>query len=363
MIISSSRVTNRGIFLCAILISVSPIEPTPAQPARAAPLTSTEAPVRGIYNWIHSTGDAERAFAFYRDVFGIELAASTFAGDANAAPERIRPVSQASADTLVWDLTNTEGSRFRSVFMHAGATPYGLEVTEFFDIPRNVRPANSWDPGTSMLIFHVRDVDAIVAEARAAEGSIVTLGNAPLETPAGRSILIRDPDGYLIRVTQAPRAEINAAAAADRVMNTSIGITVADTRTALEFYRGLLGFEAGETRRVASSELRLFGLTDAELLQTAATIPGTEVTVLFSEFRLGPTTSPPAMPFRWKIQDVGSPQFQLQVVGLDALIERTKEAGYRFLSIGARPIQRPFGRFVFAIDPDGVLVEFVEPAK
>jgi len=41
---------------------------------------------------------------------------------------------------------------------------------------------------------------------------------------------------------------------------------------------------------------------------------------------------------------------------------RTTQSGYRFLSVGGKPIQRPFGRFVFAIDPDSVLVEFVEPA-
>jgi len=69
-----------------------------------------------------------------------------------------------------------------------------------------------------------------------------------------------------------------------------------------------------------------------------------------------------ATPFAWRLQDVGSPQLQLQVTGLDALMARTTQAGYRFLSVEGRPIQRPFGRFVFAIDPDGVLVEFVEPA-
>ena len=69
-----------------------------------------------------------------------------------------------------------------------------------------------------------------------------------------------------------------------------------------------------------------------------------------------------ANPFRWRIQDVGSPQFQLEVRGLDALIERTKAAGYRFLSVDARPISRPFGRFVFAIDADHILVEYAEPA-
>jgi hypothetical protein len=59
----------------------------------------------------------------------------------------------------------------------------------------------------------------------------------------------------------------------------------------------------------------------------------------------------------------GSPEFQLEVSGLDVLMDRTKNAGYRFLSVGAKPIQRAFGRFVFAIDPDGALVEFVEPAS
>jgi hypothetical protein len=34
----------------------------------------------------------------------------------------------------------------------------------------------------------------------------------------------------------------------------------------------------------------------------------------------------------------------------------------RIVSAGGKPIQRPFGRFVFAADADGVLVEFVERA-
>ena len=127
-----------------------------------------ESPVRGLYNWIHSTGDAERSFAFYRDVFGIELARSPFAGtaSANARPEPIRPVSQAGSDALVWDLTNTHGSRFRTVFMRAANTPFGLELSEFFDVPRSERQANPWDPGASKLIFTVRDLDAVVARLR-----------------------------------------------------------------------------------------------------------------------------------------------------------------------------------------------------
>ena len=100
------------------------------QPSRDA--ARAGAPVRGIYNWIHGTGNAERSFAFYRDVFGIELTRSPFAGPApaNAPAERIRSVAEAASDALVWDLTNTHGSRFRTVFMRAANTPFGLELSE-----------------------------------------------------------------------------------------------------------------------------------------------------------------------------------------------------------------------------------------
>ncbi len=327
---------------------------TPAPPEPPA--------VMGLYNWVHTTADAERAFRFYRDVFGIELAGSPFVGTAQgaAAPERIRSVAEAGSDPLVWDLTDTKGSRFRTVFMRASNTPFGLELSEFFDIAREARPANPWDPGSSKLVFAVRDLESVVAKLTASGARAVTLGGVPLETPGGRALLVRDPDGYLIQVRQASAAEIAAAESPGEVINTSIGITVADMAASLAFYRDLLGLVLPETRRASAAELRLNGLAEGDLAETVATIPRTGALVYFSVFRLFASTAA-ATPFRWRIQDVGAPQFQLQVAGLDALLERTKLSGYRFLSVGAKPIQRPFGRFVFAIDPDGVLVEFVEP--
>jgi len=313
-------------------------------PARAA------SPVRGIFNWIHGTRDAEGAFAFYHDVFGIELARSPFAGGAPGAPEPIRPAAQAGSDPLVWDLTNTHGSRFRTVFMRAPNTPFGLELSEFFDIARSDRAPNPWDPGASTLIFSVRDLDAVVGRLKARGAILVTPGGAPVTTPRGRAVLVRDPDGCVIEVRQSD------------VIGTSIGITVASLARAREFYERLLDFTINGTRTASAVELRLRGLSGGTLTETAMTVPGTDARILLYEFTLPAGATPPANRFDWKLQDVGSPQFQLEVSGLDALIERTKTAGYRFLSVGAKPIQRAFGRFVFAIDPDAVLVEFVEPA-
>jgi catechol 2,3-dioxygenase-like lactoylglutathione lyase family enzyme len=319
--------------------------------------------VRGLYNWIHSTGDAERSFAFYRDVFAIELTRSPFAGAASASarPEPIRPVSQAGSDPLVWALTNTHGSRFRTVFIRAANTPFGLELSEFFDVPRGERQANAWDPGASKLIFTVRDLDAVVARLTARRAPVVTIGGVPLDTPDGRALLVRDPDGYLVEVRQASSTAVTAARASGDVIETTIWISVARRERALAFYDELLGFQIRATRTGNEAELRLNGLTNGRLTHTLMSIPGIAATVVLAEFALPATASPAARPFEWRIQDVGAPQFQLEVAGLDALLDRTTRAGYRFLSVGAEPIQRPFGRFVFAIDPDGILVEFVEP--
>jgi len=342
---------------------------TALAPAFAQPRTTTQvAPptvVRGIYNWVHTTGDAERAFPFYRDVLGLELARSPFAGPpaANAPAEQIRPKSAAGSDPLVWDLTNTQGARFRTVFTHASNTPFGLELSEFFDIPRSERAANPWDPGAAKLIFRVRDLAAVAAALRTRATPVVTLGGTPLDTPAGRSLLVRDPDGSLVQLTQASPAEIAGAKSGGQIVDTAIGISVADMKVALDFYSGLLGFTVHETRPATTTELRLNGLAAGELVETSTTIPGTAVSVVLASFRVPAGTAPAPNPYQWRIQDVGAPQFQLRVSGLDALLERTTRAGYRFLSVGAKPIERPFGRFVFAIDPDGVLVEFVEPAQ
>ncbi|HET8695900.1 MAG TPA: VOC family protein, partial [Gammaproteobacteria bacterium] len=204
----------------------------------------TDGAVRGLYHFVHSTADAERSFAFYHDVLGIELTRSPFAGPPapDAPPPRIVPRANAGSDPLVWDLTDTKGARFRTVFMHAPNTPFGLELSEFFDIARGERAANPWDPGASMIEFAVRDLDAVFAAANARGAPVVTVGAAPIRVPDGRAVLLRDPDGYLIRLVQASPAAI-AAAEPGEIVGTAIRITVASSAASLAFYRDLLGLD------------------------------------------------------------------------------------------------------------------------
>jgi catechol 2,3-dioxygenase-like lactoylglutathione lyase family enzyme len=321
--------------------------------------------VRGIYNWIHTTGYGERAFPFYRDMLELELARSPFGGPApaDAPPPQIRPSSEARSDPLIWHLTDSQGGRFRNIFMHTANAPYGLELSEFYDLPRRERVDSPYDPGSSRIIFYVRDLDALYESLRAANTPVVSLDEAIANTSLGESVLIRDPDGYMIQLIQASSADIAAATYHKQIISTHIGLTVADTARSLRYYQDLLGFELEGSRQGTAADLQVNGLAAGSLSQTTMIIPGTDTMVILDQYQVPSGTMPPPRALSWTIQDVGSPQFQLQVSDIDAFIELTEDAGYEFLSWDSEPIQRDFGRFVFAIDPDGILVEYVEPER
>jgi catechol 2,3-dioxygenase-like lactoylglutathione lyase family enzyme len=169
------------------------------------------AAVTGIFNWIHSTADVDRGYAFYHEVFGLEMVNAPFGAIPGAPPPNtIRSRAEAIADPIIGNLTNTNGARFRNVFMRLPGAEFGLELSEFNDIEsKSVRP-NFWDPGATSLILQVRDIEKVFAALGRAGAPVITLGAAPVDIRAqnrrARSILVRDPDGYLIQVIQAAQS-------------------------------------------------------------------------------------------------------------------------------------------------------------
>ncbi len=327
--------------------------------------TASSATVTGIFNWIHSTADLDRGYAFYHEVFGLEMVSPQFGAIPGAPPPNtIRRRSEAIADPVIGELTNTKGARFRNVFMRLPNAPFGLELSEFNDIETRALQPNLWDPGATTLILEVRDIDAVVAAIRKNRAPIVTLSAEPVNIGTARapsrSILVRDPDGYLIQVIQVGPDSLSQGGGTDAVIGAAIGVSVADLDKERAFYSSILGFDIHSAAgfRADKAVLDLIGLPNGRLRLSAAYVPGTRARVEFYEFK-----DVSGSPVHLRIQDPGAPQLQLRVRELDQLIKRVKEAGYVFVSVGAKPIERAFGRFVFALDPNSVLVEFVEPGQ
>ena len=231
------------------------------------------AAVTGLYHWIHSTADVDRGWEFYHSVFGMELESSPFGGNTGAAPRPPRPRAEASADPIIWDLTNTHGSRFRNVFMTIPGVPFGHELSEFWDIEQKTIRASLWDPGATMLILNVDRLDASLDALKKAGGEIASGEGKPVSLDGTRAVMARDPDGYLLELIESPKP------------GAAIGVTVANIEQTRHFYEDLLGFKIKSPTRFENKALKLVGLSGGEYRVSSALIPGTSIRIEFFEFR------------------------------------------------------------------------------
>ena len=121
-------------------------------------------------------------------------------------------------------------------------------------------------------------------------------------TPNGkiRSLLIRDPDGYVIEVVEsAPPADANAPG---NVFGASMGLTVADMESTMKFYHGLLGFNLKGKMEFSNDPpiVDLIGAPHAQFRELTATVPGTKALIAFYEYKGIPDAVSPARSRSWR---------------------------------------------------------------
>jgi catechol 2,3-dioxygenase-like lactoylglutathione lyase family enzyme len=306
---------------------------------------ANKTPVIAMQNFIHSVANLEKSVAFYRDVFGLELTGE------------LRPPN---GNPTVLGLVDARGAQFRAGTFKIPGAGFGLELTEFTGIPNKTAVPRHSDPGAADLMLRVRDVDAAFAALKKAGATIISTSGAPVKIgpPTGnvRSIFARDPDGYVLEVIQTPPAP--DAPSGGNVHSAGMGLTVDDMETTMKFYRDILGFELKGTAEFASNPavLDMVGApAGGQFRQLAGSVPATNAHIEFYEFKNVPRT-----PFRLRIPDPGSPALSLRVNGLDALLKRVKDAGYKVITLGGVPIGLGATRNVFVEDPNGVAVELIE---
>jgi catechol 2,3-dioxygenase-like lactoylglutathione lyase family enzyme len=303
--------------------------------AQSAPIT------KSLSHAIHAVDDLDTTLAFYRSVLGINGSPQDF-------PNAAVPL-----------LTNAPGVRLR-LSMLALPGNMRFELTHFTGLERKPAQARYTDPGAASIVFYVRDIDALVANAKKANAPIVTESGSPVEISTARgkvrSIILRDPDGFFIQLIEEAPA---AGTPEGNVNRVSLAYTMESAEATARFYTGLLGIELSGPSAFSKDPamLKLYGApAGSEFRKLSGVLPGPPAEVQFTEFR-----GVPRARFHLRVRDPGAPAMAIQVNELRPTIARMKAAGTNIISANGEIVDFGGGTFtIFVEDPNGMNLEVFE---
>jgi len=308
-----------------------------------APAPDTGVPTVGMLNWIHAVNDLDKTLAFYHEVFGLDAEARPFPNPGVPA------------------LTNSPGATLRLATLKLPNAGFGFELTQFSGVDRHPGVPKHTDPGAALIALRIKDFEPVLAAIKKRHDPIITTSQAPvkIETPNGgiKSLLIRDPDGYVIEVVESkpPQGDTTTG----NVFGASMGLTVADMQATEKFYHDLLGFDLKGDMKFSSAPaiLDMTGAgPHAKNREMVATIPGTKTILAFYEYE-----GIQRHPFHLRVPDPGAPAIALRVTDLDGLLERMRTAGVKVESKDGKVVQfAPNVRNIFVQDPNGLNIELFE---
>lgn len=307
------------------------------------PAPNTGVPTVGMLNYIHAVKDLDTTLAFYREAFGL-----------TAEP---RPFPNPGVPALI----NAPGASLRLATLKLPNAGFGFELTQFSGVARHPGMPKHTDPGAALLALRVKDMAPVLAAVHRRNAPIVTTSQAPvtIKTPNGEihSILIRDPDGYVLEVAESkpPAGDTSEG----NVFGASMGLTVASMESTMKFWHDLLGFDFKGNMKFASDP----GILDmtgagphAKNREMVATVPGTKATMAFYEYQ-----GMERKPFHLRVPDPGAPAIALRVTNIEGLLQRMRAAGVHVTSQDGKLVQfAPKIRNIFVVDPNGLNIELFE---
>jgi catechol 2,3-dioxygenase-like lactoylglutathione lyase family enzyme len=291
-----------------------------------------------LTKYILGVSDLDRSYAFYH-ALGLEFQSPTAKlGQPNTL-----------AEMLLKLVDVPPGTKFRNMMLKIPNAPFALEVTEFSSTELHPAKPRIQDPGASLLVLTVRDLDAALAAAKQAGAQVVTTGGAPVTVGATCcTVIVKDPDGYYVEFQKSSEQSGPNITAARFVS------VVQDAEKAAAFYRDKLGFES-KTNAWRSDLNQALGTPGAQFRTAEVTIPGTTLPWRFAEFK-----SVDRKPYTPRIPDPGAPALGLQVRDLEAAVTAVRAAGGASITQGGS-VGLGNGKVGFVRDPSGILVELAQP--
>jgi catechol 2,3-dioxygenase-like lactoylglutathione lyase family enzyme len=280
-------------------------------------------PVVGVGTFIHVVANLDKTIQFYGNDLGLELTGA-------AGPRAF------AANAVVEGLYDAKGSQSRVAVLKIPGSPLGVEFVEFKDASQKPVHPNIQDPGASMLVLQVRDLNAVMLRLEQDGAPVIGAG------------VVKDPDGFFVELVQSPES------------GAKLMLTVDSTDRTLRLFRDLLGFqpEVGQSFVKDKDRLKKLGLRNASYRSSAAKVPGTSFEVDFIEFK-----GIERHPVSAGIHDPGGGVLRLVVRDVDALLSTLKSAGVPVVSVGGELVTLGARHFVILRDPDGFFFQlFPGPA-
>ncbi len=294
---------------------------------------------------IHASNVLGPTTGFYHDVFGFEIPASRpFAGDGPAK------------------LNNVDGLTLNVIMATIMPVKLRMEFTEFHHVDRvKGRHAKPTDPGAVQLVLHVRDIDAVVAAAKKLNAPIVTKGGEPvtIDTADGprREILVRDPDGYMVRAIEDTPAEATTPGQLQDGATLDVGVT--DLDYTMKWYAEDLGLNAtGDTQFKSDKAMsKLVGApANSKYREASVQLPKSNAYLMFTEWKGMPRTK-----FHEHVPDPGAGGFVATVSDLDGMMAKFRAQHIHIESKDNAPVW--FGKTVYDVfieDPNGINLELAQ---
>ncbi|HET8698042.1 MAG TPA: DUF4019 domain-containing protein [Gammaproteobacteria bacterium] len=169
--------------------------------------------------------DLDAAVAFYRDGLGFDMPGE--------------PANDASPQQRA--MLGLPDARIRRQVGRAPPIPGGVEIVEI----AGGRPVErSMDePGTVMLLVIVADLEATLARLKQLGAPVVTTGGAPVSIGQLRVVVVKDPAGHFVQLTQTARTSPPPAGANPNVVGVRVRHTVRDLERSIALYRNALGLQ------------------------------------------------------------------------------------------------------------------------
>jgi catechol 2,3-dioxygenase-like lactoylglutathione lyase family enzyme len=321
---------------------------TYGQPA-PAPAATPAGLVVGSGNYFSPiVRDLDAALAFYRDGLGLEVTGSP--GDASANP-------------ALRDMFGLPDARIRWAIARTPAAAGGVEMVEIAGAGGQALERRLEDPGAMCLVVTVRDLDGTLARLKERGAPIVTRSGAPVTIGGGtRIIVVEDPDGHFVELSQPAELPSTTAPASANVIGVRLRLAVADVEAATRLYRDELGLQArapvgdfGDNPAV----LDALGLAGGQYRVGLQSVPGSGLMYDFVDFKGVQRDD-----VRGRIQDFGSTRVQLRVRDIEAAIAAFERFGGEVVSTGGKPLALPAGNATLKVaivrDPNNLFVVLIE---